>query len=187
MMKMTVKIFGIGVVLLVFSAMTAADSFAHPGGLNPIKCHFDNKASKCHCHIGESLMPADLAHCESLAAKEFTRSEADYTARLCIRLGGIIEVRLKSGKRVDCVTVSHAIESDFAPKWEDAIQQAQTYADETGKSPGILLVMKDIDDDRYLTALCQSVTDSSMPITVYATGVFAPKDGEINCAEFLNG
>ena len=191
MMKMTAKIFGIGVVLLVFSAMTA-DSFAHGGGTNAVKCHRDRKANECHCHaeIGNPPQKANLAYCNADKVREFKsrkRSEADYAARFCASRGGLIEARLANGTRVDCLTVGHAIEADFAPKWREAVEQARGYANETGATPSVLLIMIAPDDEAHLLSLCQAAVESSPPIVVFATGEAAAPAGQINCAEFLNG
>lgn len=59
------------------------------------------------------------------------------------------EVILPNGTRADCVTTRHAIEVEFAPKWQQAIGQALNYADQTGKQPAILMIIEREKDWRY--------------------------------------
>lgn len=68
-------------------------------------------------------------------------AERDYQKAWCDAHGGTIEVVLPDNTRVDCLTATHAIEFDFAPKWAEAIGQSLHYAALTGKSPGVVLIM----------------------------------------------
>lgn len=43
---------------------------------------------------------------------------------------------------VDCLTATHAIETDFDYKWKESVTQALWYANNTGKRAGILLIIK---------------------------------------------
>lgn len=67
-------------------------------------------------------------------------NEASIRDRLCT--GAQLEVRLKSGVRVDCVTKTHAIEVDYSGKWAEAIGQSMFYARELNLRPGIILVCR---------------------------------------------
>lgn len=93
--------------------------------------------------------------------------ERDYQMRWCEAAGGASEFVLPDRARVDCLTFTHAVEVDFAPKWAEAIGQALYYSIVTGKSPGILLIMEDRDDGRFLNRL-MAVTDT-VGITVWVT------------------
>lgn len=93
--------------------------------------------------------------------------ERDYQALWCEAAGGDSEFVLPDRARVDCLTRTHAVEVDFAPKWAEAIGQSLYYSIATGKSPGILLIMEDRDDDRFLKRLL-TVTDVA-GITVWVT------------------
>jgi hypothetical protein len=93
--------------------------------------------------------------------------ERDYQARWCEAAGGDSEFVLPDRARVDCLTLTHAVEVDFAPKWAEAIGQALYYSITTGKSPGILLIMEGRDDGRFLKRLL-TVTDVA-GITVWVT------------------
>jgi hypothetical protein len=80
--------------------------------------------------------------------------EAFYQQQWCNQQQGVLEYRLDDGARVDCVTDSHAIEFDFAPKWAESIGQALYYGAKTGKKSGVVLIMERGDhDQKYLTRL----------------------------------
>ncbi|WP_171018846.1 hypothetical protein ACONUD_00725 [Microbulbifer harenosus] len=52
----------------------------------------------------------------------------DYQLPWCETAGGVAEYVLPDRTRVDCLTETHAMEFDFAPKWAEAIGQALYYA-----------------------------------------------------------
>lgn len=93
--------------------------------------------------------------------------ERDYQKSWCEAEGGKTEFVLPDRARVDCLTLTHAVEVDFAPKWAEAVGQALYYSIATGKSPGILLIMEGRDDGRFLKRLL-AVTDVT-GITVWVT------------------
>ncbi len=82
--------------------------------------------------------------------------------------GGITEYRLADGKRVDILTDKYAIEVDFAHKFYEAVGQALLYAARTGKQPGILLILEDPADQKYLANLAEILTYWHLPIQVWA-------------------
>lgn len=84
--------------------------------------------------------------------------EKHYQQIWCSENKGQTEVKLDDGARVDCLTEEYAVEFDFAPKWAESIGQALYYAQMTGKLPGIVLIMENEDDVRYLKRL-RAVTD----------------------------
>jgi hypothetical protein len=65
----------------------------------------------------------------------------------------VTEYRLDDGTRVDCLTDQYAIEFDFGPKWAESIGQALYYAEMTGRQPGVVLILEQPGDDRYLNRL----------------------------------
>lgn len=71
----------------------------------------------------------------------------------CDSAGGIKEYRLSDGTRVDCVTDNYSIEFDFAPHWAESIGQSLYYAERTGKQPGVVLIMENDGDERYMQRL----------------------------------
>ncbi|MBI5641975.1 MAG: hypothetical protein HY954_00715 [Deltaproteobacteria bacterium] len=61
-----------------------------------------------------------------------------------------MEFTLPDKSRVDCLTEEYAVEVDFASKWAEALGQALYYSIQTGKRPGILLILEDDKDKRFL-------------------------------------
>ena len=68
--------------------------------------------------------------------------EKDYQKVWCDAHCGTTEVILSDRARVDCVTATHAIEFDFAPKWAESIGQALYYGYALNKKPGIVLIIE---------------------------------------------
>lgn len=102
-----------------------------------------------------------------LAANASPHHEREYQENWCTLAGGTVEFVLPDRARVDCLTRTHAVEVDFARKWAEAVGQALYYSIETGKSPGILLIMEEKGDERYLKRL-MAVTGAT-GITVWVT------------------
>jgi hypothetical protein len=78
-----------------------------------------------------------------------------------------MEVVLDDGSRYDCLTDTHAVEFDFAPKWAEAIGQALNYAAQTGKRPGIVLILEREGDARYLDRIHTVDRAFGLGITVW--------------------
>lgn len=95
------------------------------------------------------------------------RLEKDYQFQWCREQGGAIEVELPDGTRCDCLTATHAIEFDFARKWAEAIGQALYYSDQTGRRPGIVLIMNPRTDQRYWQRLQATIRRFNLPIDVW--------------------
>ena len=82
------------------------------------------------CSITKEAYPADDQH----------HVEKFYQQKWCEEHHGRMEVVLRDGSRVDCVTDTHAIEFDFDKKWAESIGQALNYAMITGLRGGIVLI-----------------------------------------------
>ena len=85
-------------------------------------------------------------------SKHIKLNEKYYQNRLCSRLNGVTEYRLKDATRVDCLTNKYAIEVDWAKKWAEGIGQALYYGLMTGKKPAVALIVGRR-DKRYLRRL----------------------------------
>lgn len=83
--------------------------------------------------------------------------EAFYQQQWCQERHGVLEYRIDDGARVDCVTESHAIEFDFAPKWAESIGQALYYGAKTGRKAGVVLIMEGGEADRKYLSRLQAV------------------------------
>ncbi len=79
--------------------------------------------------------------------------ETAYQQKWCGQAGGVTEVRQPDLTRVDCLTSRYAIEFDFGSKWAEAIGQSLHYAIQTGKQPGIVLILEKKSDLRYWNRL----------------------------------
>lgn len=79
--------------------------------------------------------------------------EKDYQEWWCRKHGGNTEYRLADGIRVDCLTGEYAVEVEYAHKWAESIGQALYYAQQTGRKPGVLLILRDRVDERHLKRL----------------------------------
>ena len=96
--------------------------------------------------------------------------ETWYQKVWCEGKGGKVEQRIKDGRRVDCITKSHAIEMDFANKWPEAIGQAMDYAMLTNKKAGIVLILTKPSDQQHWKRLQRVVTHYQLPIKLWKLG-----------------
>lgn len=85
--------------------------------------------------------------------------EKDYQKVWCDSHCGTTEVILSDRARVDCVTATHAIEFDFAPKWAESIGQALYYGYALNKKPGIVLIIENADKDQKYINRVKSVAE----------------------------
>ena len=96
--------------------------------------------------------------------------EKDYQKKWCAEHGGRTEVVLDDHTRVDCLTDEYAIEFDFARKWAEAIGQARHYAVKTRKRPGIVLIIEDESEYRFLWRLLNSIRGDRKQWSVWVIG-----------------
>ena len=96
--------------------------------------------------------------------------EAWYQDVWCRGMTGQIEVRINDGRRIDCLTDSHAIEFEFARKWPEAIGQSLEYSMLTGKSAGIVLVLRRGEDLSHWQRLNAVVKYYRLPIRLWKMG-----------------
>ena len=91
----------------------------------------------------------------------------DYYNRLfCTEMGGQAEYVLPDRSRVDCLTSTHAFEADWAQglKVYESIGQALYYSAETGRQPGILLLIKNKNSERYIRKVKRVIEAFNLPI-----------------------
>lgn len=101
------------------------------------------------------------------AAMPAVAAESDYRDVWCRANSGKAEHVLDDRTRVDCLTETHAVEVEFAPKWAEAVGQALFYSAKTGKRPGILIVLKDQSERRFLERLFRVIAGQCLPIEVW--------------------
>ena len=73
---------------------------------------------------------------------------------------------MPDGTRCDILTDTIAYEVDFADKWAEALGQSLNYAMHTGKTPGIILVLKDSGDRKHLQRLKKIAALYSLDIVI---------------------
>lgn len=84
--------------------------------------------------------------------------EKYYQAQWCAKKGGVMEYKLNTGARIDCLTDKYAAEIDFAPKWAECIGQALYYGKKTRRIPACVLIMENgAADNKYLYNLRYAV------------------------------
>ena len=81
-------------------------------------------------------------------------------------MGGQAEYVLPDRSRVDCLTSTHAFEADWAQglKVYESIGQALYYSAETGKQPGILLLIKKKNSDKHIRKVRRVIETFNLPI-----------------------
>lgn len=94
--------------------------------------------------------------------------EKYYQQIWCDQRGGITEYRLEDGTRVDCLLPDYAIEFDFANKWAESVGQSLYYGYMTDRQPGVVLILEQTKDRRYLPRL-KAVADE-LKIELWMTG-----------------
>jgi hypothetical protein len=98
---------------------------------------------------------------------EIAHPEKWYQENWCREQSGQIEAILPDKTRCDCLTHDHAIEFDFGPKWAEAIGQALYYGLQTGKQPGIVLIIRQPSDYKYWLRLNSTIEHYHLPIQTW--------------------
>lgn len=92
--------------------------------------------------------------------------EREYQDAWCTEHKGETEYVLEDKTRVDCLTDTHAVEVDFADHWYCAVGQSLHYARMSGKKPGIVLIIEDQKDEKYLERLRAIAEDVEIKVWV---------------------
>jgi hypothetical protein len=110
-----------------------------------------------------------LSSCGEAPKKSRTslKGEKWYQALWCDEQDGRAEVPMADKTRCDCLTSTHAIEVDFGRKWAEAIGQSLHYSRLTGKEAGVLLILKDNSDAKYVSRLRDNINYFDLPIRVW--------------------
>lgn len=88
-----------------------------------------------------------------LCSAKRIHKEKTYQNYFASYINGECEYVLKDKTRIDILTDRYAIEVDFANKWHEAIGQSLYYSIRSKREPGILLIMENEKDWRYLKRL----------------------------------
>ena len=104
----------------------------------------------------------------SLQAKERKYTESQYQKIWCDFNNGKSEVILPDGTRADCLTTKNVVEVDYADKWYEAIGQSLHYATHFNlKRPGILLIIENRSDYRFMDRMMNVIDVYNLPIDVW--------------------
>ena len=100
-------------------------------------------------------------------------NEDYYNRQFCTQESGQAEYRLPDRSRVDCLTDTHAYEADWADglKVYESIGQSLYYAAETGKKPGILLLVRKKNSDKHIRKVKRVIENWSLPIKLVVQDV----------------
>lgn len=93
-------------------------------------------------------------------------NEDYYNRQFCTQESGQAEYKLPDRSRVDCLTDTHAFEADWADglKVYESIGQSLYYAAETGKQPGILLLVRKHNSDKHIRKVKRVIEGWNLPI-----------------------
>jgi hypothetical protein len=93
-------------------------------------------------------------------------NEDYYNRQFCSEVSGQAEYKLPDRSRIDCLTDTHAYEADWADglKVYESIGQSLYYAAETGKNPGILLLVRKKNSDKHVRKVKRVIESWSLPI-----------------------
>ena len=93
-------------------------------------------------------------------------NESYYSEKFCNEMSGQSEYVLKDLSRVDCLTDTHAFEVDWAEgmKVYEAIGQSLYYSSETGKLPGILLLIRKENSEKHIRKIREVIKAFDLPI-----------------------
>lgn len=110
---------------------------------------------------------------EPAQASPVSFRERDFVEAWCAAAQGIMEVRQADQTRIDCVAGDYAVEFDFGPKWAEALGQALFYSAQSGLKPGIVLILKEPGEGRFLTRLEKALRHHGLHIRIW---VMRPED-----------
>jgi hypothetical protein len=101
--------------------------------------------------------------------------ESYYSQRFCNEMSGQSEYVLKDLSRVDCLTDTHAFEVDWADamKVYEAIGQSLYYASQTGKLPGILLLIRKDNSEKHIRKVREVIKAFDLPIKLVLLDISA--------------
>lgn len=108
-------------------------------------------------YLVASTIAALTLYTSAPAYAKHKHKEKEYQKFWCDKAGGVTEHVVSGGSRVDCLTDTHAVEVEFAPKWKEAVGQALYYGKKTKRTPGILLILESKNDKKYLNRLIYTV------------------------------
>lgn len=95
--------------------------------------------------------------------------EAWYQERWCEAHGGQTGVTMPDGTQCDCLTDTHAIVFNFGEKWAKSIGQSVSHGLQTGKQPGVVLILEKESDKEHRLRLNATIERYKLPIDTWET------------------
>jgi len=95
---------------------------------------------------------------------QIKKNERYYQELWCNQHNGIMEYVLPDRSRIDCLTDTHAIEFDFAKKWQEAIGQSLYYSAQTEKKAGVVLIIKKTNENKYIQRFEKTIKTFNLPV-----------------------
>lgn len=77
------------------------------------------------------------------------------------------QVRLQNDTICDIIATGVAIEVEFAPKWAESIGQSLSYAESTGLSPVVILLLREPADARFIRRILPVAERADIKVWVY--------------------
>lgn len=91
-----------------------------------------------------------------------------YEEKWCREHGGTLDAVLPDQTRSDCMTDTHAVAFEFASEWPKALGRALYYSLQSGKKPGVVLIMEDERQDlRYWLRLNTTILHHKLPVETW--------------------
>ena len=94
-------------------------------------------------------------------------TESFYQGICANLLKGKTEVYLSDKTRIDILTETEAIEVDFARKWAEGIGQALHYSTMTQRHAGLILIIEEESDARFVKRVQDIIRIKSLRISLY--------------------
>tara|TARA_B100000900_G_scaffold186150_1_gene157820 strand:+ start:353 stop:733 length:381 start_codon:yes stop_codon:yes gene_type:complete len=107
-----------------------------------------------------------LLFCIVTSSSQALEKEKYYSDKFCEEMSGQTDYTLQDQSRVDCLTETHAFEVDWADgmKVYEAIGQSLYYASQTGKKPGILLLIRKDNSEKHIRKVQEVIISFNLPI-----------------------
>ena len=100
------------------------------------------------------------------SSSQALEKEKYYSDKFCEEMSGQADYTLQDKSRVDCLTETHAFEVDWADgmKVYEAIGQSLYYSSQTGKLPGILLLIRKDNSEKHIRKIKEVISAFNLPI-----------------------
>lgn len=109
-----------------------------------------------------------IAGCFALCVYAEARPESYYQEKYCAsQFQGKRETPLAGGSRCDCETTTHCLEFEPAHRWYEAVGQSLYFSALLNKKAGIVLILRNEKDKRFLERLNMTIKHYNLPIDVW--------------------